>query len=492
MRTKNTTGLVALLVTAAALSVSACGGAAGTGPGGKGGPGAVKTGSGANVSQAAANKFKAGLDAMASHDKANDWNDASCTATAQLFLDAAKEQGDKFAEATYNAGLAYQRCKKTAEAKNYFQQTLSKDSKNHRARMQLALYKFSESGEKDYDGAIAELRQAAITDAQFKNVEALVHLGMMYMKRNNNSADNDGANDLARAKKYAQSSLAVDDGYMPAFNLLALIYLEAAKQKAGRVAGRKAITNAAKEKKVDTQALELAALVCSQAIRKNPNYAAVHNTAGMINVELGNLNSAVASFNTARKIDPSFFEAQMNFAAVNMQFRGFSQAEEAYRAALKMRPSDYDAHLGLALALRGQVNDSNFDKQVAAAAASLEAAKKVAPDRPETYYNEAILTQEFKAKSGGKSAEKPLNDAKALFSQFVTKAGSAPEFADAVKRSKERMTEIDQIISFNKQTEAERKAAEADAKTKAAEQEAKGDEDDAAAAKPEEEKKEKK
>ena len=470
---RNALGLGTLLL-ATLLGGAGCGGGSGAGATGPGGKGGIKAGSGANVSSAAANKFKAGLDSLAQHDKANDWSDASCTATAGLFLDAAKEQGDKFSEATYNAGLAYQRCRKTAEAKAQFQATLSKDPKNHRARMQLALFKFAESGERDYDGTIAELRQAAITDAQFKNVEALVHLGMMYMKRNNTSADNDGANDLARAKKYAQSALAVDDGFMPAFNLLALIYLESAKQKAGRVAGQKAITNAAKAKKVDTQALELAALVCSQAIRKNANYAPIHNTAGMINVELGNLNSAVQSFNTARQKDPTFFEAQMNYAAVNMQFRGFAQAEEAYRAALKMRPTDYDAHFGLALALRGQVNDSNFDKMVAASAAELDAAKKAAPDRAETYYNEAILTQEFKARSGGKGAEKPLNDAKALFAQFVSKAGASAEFAEAVKRSKERMAEIDQVITFNKQTEAEQKAAAADAKTKEAEAEAKG------------------
>jgi Flp pilus assembly protein TadD len=83
------------------------------------------------------------------------------------------------------------------------------------------------------------------------------------------------------------------------------------------------------EKKVDTQALELAALVCSQAIRKNPSYAPIQNTAGMIQVELSNLNTAVSEFNTARRLDPTFFEAQMNFAAVNLQFRGFQQAEEA-------------------------------------------------------------------------------------------------------------------------------------------------------------------
>ena len=72
---------------------------------------------------------------------------------------------------------------------------------------------------------------------------------------------------------------------------------------------------------------ELTALVCSQAVRKNPKYAAIHNTAGMIQVELGNLNSAVSEFNNARTLDPTFYEAQMNYAAVNLQFRGFAQAE---------------------------------------------------------------------------------------------------------------------------------------------------------------------
>lgn len=455
-------------------------GCGGGGGGGASGPGAkdahgnvIKDSTGNAVSVEAANKFNVGLEAMAQHDKANDWNEETCRSTAQAFLDAAKEQGGKtFGEAYYNAGLSYQRCKKDTEAKQHFKQALDKDPKFHRARVQLALYSFAESGEKNIDQAIGEMRQAAITDAQFKNVEALVNLGMLYIKRNNQNADNDGANDLARAKKYIQSALAVDDGFMPAFNQLAILYLEAAKQKAGRDTKAKTATNASKQKKVDTQALELAALVCSQAIRKNPKYAPVHNTAGMIQVELGNLNSAVREFDNARKLDPSFYEAQMNYAAVNLQFRGFAQAEEAYRAALKMRPNDYDAHLGLALALRGQIDDSNFDKFVKDASGELDAAKRIAPERPETYYNEAILTQEYKAKSGGNTAQAELQNAKGLFGQFIQKAGSSAEFADAVKRSKDRMSEIDQIIEFNKQSEAERKASEADAKNKAAEAEA--------------------
>jgi tetratricopeptide (TPR) repeat protein len=450
--------------------------------------------SGNAVSTAAANKFNAGLEALAQHDKANDWNDATCVATAQLFLDAAKEQGDKqFNEAVYNAGLANQRCKKDAEAKALFKQVLDKDGKFHRAKVQLALYAYAESGEKNVDEAIAKIREAAVTDAQFKNVEALVNLGMLYIKRNNKSEDEYGKTDLARAKRFIQSALALDDAYMPAFNQLAVLYFETAKQAAGHDTKRKTAAGTSKDKKkVDTQALELSALVCSQAIRKNPKYAPIHNTAGMISVELGNLNAAVISFDTARQIDPGFYEAQMNYAAVNLTFRGFEKATEAYRAALKIKPNDYDAHLGLALSLRGSTDDSNFEKNVKEAAEELAKAKALQPDRPETYYNEAILTQEYKAKSGGATAEAEQLNAKKLFAEFIQKAGSAPEFADAVKRSKDRMSEIDQVIAFNKQSAEERKRAEADAKQKAAEAEAKGEEPGAGAGAGEGDKKEEK
>jgi Tfp pilus assembly protein PilF len=477
--------LLATTVIAAAIG---CGGGTGSGGTGKGAvdpkTGNVITDSKGNaVSQKAATRYKDGLEAFAKHDKLGDWNEAACEESAKIFLDAADEQDKKFIEAIYNAGVSWQRCKNDAKAKEFFQQALKADPKFHRARVQLAIYAFSESGEKNIDQAIAELTQAAIVDAQFKNVEGLVQLGMLHMKRNSQT-DKDGRTDMQNAKRYAQSALAVDDGYLPAFNLLALLYMEAAKQKAGKTSKKGVAASSSKEKKVDTQALDLAALVCSQAIRKNANYAPIHNTAGMISVELSNLNAAVGSFNRARQLDPTFYEAQMNYAAVNLQFRGFAQAEEAYRAVVKMRPNDFDARLGLALALRGQIDDANFDKMVPAAAAEIAEAKRISPDRPETYYNDAILTQEYKAKSGGKDAEQVLASAKVLFGEFIKKAGAGAEYADAVKRSKERMEEIQQIIDFNKQTESERKAAEQEAKQRAAEAEINKGEDGAPGDKP--------
>ena len=160
---------------------------------------------------------------------------------------------------------------------------------------------------------------------------------MMQMRRGSSEADSDGKNDLERAKKNLQRALAVDDAFMPAFNQLAIYYLEAAKAKAGRSTGRRVTVGSGKQKKIDTQALELAALVCSQAARKNPSYAPIHNTAGLIQVELGNLNAAVQEFNTARKLDPGFVEAQMNFAAVNLD-KGVQFAKMTRGQAVAVTP----------------------------------------------------------------------------------------------------------------------------------------------------------
>jgi hypothetical protein len=115
-----------------------------------------------------------------------------------------------------------------------------------------------------------------------------------------------------------------------------------------------------------------------------------------------------------------------------------------------MRPNDYDAHLGLALALRGQITDVNYDKQVAAVQAELDACKKIDAARPDAYYNEGILTQEYKAKSGGGDAATiaALNSAKAIFQSFLDRSADKPEYAGAAKRSKERMQDMEDTITF--------------------------------------------
>jgi tetratricopeptide (TPR) repeat protein len=88
---------------------------------------------------------------------------------AQAFLDASKAQesatNKKLPEAHYNAGLAYQRCDKHADARKQFDAAVGVDNKFHRARAQLALYDFEKS--KDVEGTIRTL-DSIIREAKFR------------------------------------------------------------------------------------------------------------------------------------------------------------------------------------------------------------------------------------------------------------------------------------------------------------------------------------
>ncbi len=414
-----------------------------------------------DLSKDAQAKFNAAVDSFVEHDKKNDWSSEVCADVAKQF-----DAVGKNAQALFNAGLAYQRCNDDKNAKAKFEAALAADPKFHHARAQLALYQYK--ADSNEDAAIGALQQA-VTDAQFQNVPALVNLAMIQMARDSAQGGQGCKDDMDCAKLNLQRALAIDDAYMPAFNQLALYYFQLAKKRAGAVKGtsksskgRQVITNAAVGKRADVQQLELAALVCSQAIRKNANYAPIHNTAGLIQNELGQVNGAVSEFASAAKLDPKFFEAQMNYAAVNLGFRGFEQAQQAYKRALDMRPNDYDAHLGMALAIRGPITgaEGNYDALVANAQAELDAAKKIDPNRPDAYYNEGILTQEFKAKSGGdkEKTKASLRNATQIFQQFIDKASGKPEYDGAVKRAKERIQDMDDTMKFLDLDAGEQKA----------------------------------
>ena len=390
-------------------------------------------------------KFNAAVDLFVTHDRQNDWSPAVCGEVVRAF-----EAVPRNAQALFDAGLVYQRCNDDKNAQAKLEAALNIDPKLHHARAQLALYRYKSDGNKD--AAISALSQAVI-DAEFRNVPALVDLAAVQMARDSATGGASCKDDMDCAKLNLQRALAIDDTFMPASNQLGLYYLQLAKKRAG--AGRRA----------DVQQLELAALVCSQAIKRNPNYAPIHNTAGLIEHALNHVNGAVAEFRQAAELDPHFFEAHMNYAALNLGFRGFKQAEQAYRQALTLRPNDYDAHLGLSLAIRGPITgaEANYDDLVRAAQAELDAAKKADPSRPDAYYNEGILTQEFKAKAGGDKAKTiaTLEAAKQSFNTFLSKVADKREYgdryADAVKRVRGdgspdsgRLKEIDVAIDFLK------------------------------------------
>ncbi len=140
----------------------------------------------------------------------------------------------------------------------------------------------------------------------------------------------------------------------------------------------------------------------------------------------------------------SFTAAPERFA--NSRWRGtrnFEAAERAYSRLLDLRFDDYEAHLGRALARRGQINDANFRAQVASVESDLERCKELDPERPEAYYNDAILTERFKAVAAPTSkATSVLEQARSLFDTFIAKAGERPEYAREVRLAKQRVRDL--------------------------------------------------
>ena len=390
-------------------------------------------------------RFAKALGEVAALDAKDAWTAADCERVAAEFGAIGEARGPRGAEALFNAGIAFERCGRDEDAAKRFSEALTGNPDLHAARVHLTLIRHRRTGGKEIDAVIAELRTTAIVSARYQNVEALVALATLCLERNNDAPDTDGQNDRARAVRYLQSALAVDDSYSPAMNGLALYYLGEARTTAGRKVVKSSTGAPTSTSGGGTQAMELAALVCTQAIRRDPTDAVLFNTLGLIEVELGNLGKAAEAFGKARSLRPGFYEAEMNFAAVNLRFRGFTKAEEAYRSVLSKRADDYDARVGLALALRGQIGPEGTEAFAVEAEKELEKAKKIAPDRPEAYYNEGILYEEYLARTSDPSA---LRKAQELFREFVKKAGASPEMADAVKRANERIKEIDSIQQF--------------------------------------------
>ena len=335
--------------------------------------------------------FERALASFEAHEKARDWTPATCDEVAGAF----DEVG--IPVALYDAGLVHERCGDDAQALEHFSKV-----DLPRARTQVALLRYKKDG--NIDAAIAAL-DAVVREQQYRDVEALVDLATLQTKHG----------DFDAAKANLQRSLAIEDGSMPALDALARYYLA-------------------------TKHYDMAALVASQATLRDATYAPIHNTAGLVQTAMGKTNIAVRFFRAAADLDPRFFEAQINLARANLSYHGFQPAEKAFRMALALKPNDYDAHLGLALAIRGQIVKGETGR-IDEVKSELATCKRIDAARPEAYFNEAILAQEYEAS---------FDRAIALMTEFKQHAANKRELADAIKRADERIDDAKTARDFTK------------------------------------------
>jgi len=338
-----------------------------------------------------------------------DWPEGQCDKTIERFDEAIDAEGGGFAEAQYMAGLTAQHCGKQNKAEQYYARAVELWPDFCKARVALGVIQ-------ELTGRLQEARrnfeQARDNSPRTCN-EAYVNLA--HLQRLEGGEEN-GAEALANLRR----ALAIDANYLPAFNEMALLYLERAKTM----------------RRQGEQMLDLASLVCRQAQLIDRDFSPIYNTWGLILIQKENVIDALRMFERARSLDDEFFEAFMNFGQITLSFRGYEDAKAAFSRAVELEPDNYDAHIGLGAALRGL---EEYD----AAEAEYARAKEIDGDRPEAYFNLAVLHQDYLI---SKETEIPgqvavLREALELYDQFVAKAGSTDAFEEKVEDVNRTCTE---------------------------------------------------
>jgi tetratricopeptide (TPR) repeat protein len=298
---------------------------------------------------------------------------------------------------------------------------LSVETNPKRVRAQVRLTALERRGRERLDRSLTFLERTA-RETGFTNLGVLTDLAARQIERGSLASGKSMERDLSSAEASLARVLAIDEHAAPALNQLALLHLARARTR-GRAE------------------LELAMGVCIRATREHPTYAPLRNTTGLIEFELRDRIAAIRDFQIALSLDPANSDAQTNLAASLLSAREFEAAERAYNRLIDLRLDDYEAHLGRALARRGQINDENFRLQVASVESDLERCKQLDPERPEAYYNDAILIDRFKAVAlpADKAA---LQRARSLFDTFIAKAGERPEYAREVLLAKRRVRDL--------------------------------------------------
>jgi len=299
------------------------------------------------------------------------------------------------------------------------------------------------------DRAVDDLTRLA-RESDFTELDVLVRLATLQVERGAIEKTPQADHDLANAALNLSRALVMEEHFAPALNQLTLLHLTRAKRTVDASADERRCLGAErmlraepKPASMHRQGLELAMSIGLQTEREHPTYAPIHNTVGLIEVELCRPDHAIGEFEYATRLAPSFLEAQNNLAAALLSLRNFEAAERAYDRALDLSTSDYDAHLGRALARRGQISDSNFATQVRSVESDLERCIALDPERPEAYYNGAILAEQFKLRAAPRDqAKSVIQQARSMFDTFIAKAAGRPEYAREVRLAKRRVYDI--------------------------------------------------
>jgi len=380
--------------------------------------------------------FAALLEDIARHDQARDWTLADCRTIAQSFDELASQHLSAVAaEARYNAAVALSRCG-TSEAVRaaYRKAAAHADRHGARARLWLLLDAAEHTGatETTQSGIEGYLKQVLGQDP-----EALVLLAgqKLQMLRGDDVSNFESV--AREIEAILLRALDLEPDYPPAINQLALLALARAERSPGSL-----VFSGSKTPWGGAHGLMLALEAVERGLAVAPNHAPLHNTAGLIHTASQRYGEALEQFSRAQALDPGLVAAHFNHAALAFAVGAYHAAVVSYAWALSLEPSSYEARLGLALAL-AKLAPEEMATAHGAWCTWHEQTARLAPLRPEAYFNAAIVVQDLMARRvlGTREAVVLLTQSARLLEAFLERADPVRHGA-AIRLAEERLAEL--------------------------------------------------
>jgi tetratricopeptide (TPR) repeat protein len=379
--------------------------------------------------------FDGAVEQMRRHDRDSDWTPARCAEVAEAF--AGSWRAHRIPEAAHGAALAWRRCHDDDKARKLLHDALAAAPSFAPAELELAMIEASSSAPEQLDRAIATfdavLRREPVAALDVRRLAEL-HVRRARQLR---GADREGHLSIARSQLGAL--LSREPGDPDALNQLAIAHLVSAEgrwaeqREDGHPPYRIEVKGAARE------ILQQALKICMQTLRDHPSHVGLLTTLGIVQARLGETPEAIVTFGRAVATARST-AALANLAAVRLHVRDFRGAEEAFDRVLGIAPDDYDAHLGRAVSISGQLDGKAppYDEsRLQRIRDDLAACRRIAPERPELEYNEALFLERSLDVRGPGFAERAREICHHM-ETFISKAGSASQFASQVKRARDR------------------------------------------------------
>jgi tetratricopeptide (TPR) repeat protein len=298
------------------------------------------------------------------------WSDPRCVELgARLEAVARRQPASRAADSWFAAAMTFDRCAQRARRDAALSRALSVNGTHCPSRIRSALA-LAERG-------AAEEAERALDRASLTCTEARIELARLLRAKHARS----GTADASAAQRIARllgDALFRDPENAGALHQLALFHLDAARLQ-GLIEPYTTVEQTCDRgiRVIRTRGIDGAST--------RSLLGELYNTRGQALLAKGRIAPALDSFRAATEYAPRAFEPWMNLGLLAIDARDYALAEPALARAVELSgDARYDALLALGIARRASL-------RFAAAIEAYEEARRLDPERPDAYFNLAVI-----------------------------------------------------------------------------------------------------